>query len=421
MIGVVREPQPGVEYSASDDANSPPVDTLSPHYHVRVRQLNGTWTDITDRVLDVIHTDKGGGGATSRVELPINNFDDWALREEPILRKGARFQVSYGYPGRMREPGEFTGKEHKGNSTTITVTAYERKRAKRSRKPTSRTWYEKTRSEVAREVLTGHGLDPSALHITETSERLASITQAKEHAWAFAERLARLEGFELWSDERGIYWQEAPRSKTPSHLFRYVRGVVGVGIVKDYSIDSFGAGVAGRVVLYGRDPRTKRAYRVEGSDAATKGLVALVDSDDIKTIAEGDQYDEGDTGFEIERNIGSKTEVEAQRLADSIYKDYKYNALKLDLTVFLEPTLRVFSNVLVWGINPSLDGIYSLRNATHRVSAMESSLQLRRAGRKKGGGSGTSATDAAVDEAIKRILGSKSGIKTLSKVIDPFK
>ncbi|MCP4573340.1 MAG: phage late control D family protein [bacterium] len=412
MIGVVREPQPGVDASAYDDASSPPVDLLSPHYYVRVRQANGEWTDITDRVTDVIHTDKGGGGATSRVELPINNFDDWALREEPILRKGARYLVQYGYPGRMREPAEFVAKEHKGNSKSITVTAYERKRAKRSRQPKSRTWYEKTRSEVAREVLSGHGLDPSALHITETTERLASITQAKEHAWEFAEYLARLEGFELWSDEGGIYWQEPKRSKAPAHLFRYVRGVVGVGLIKDYAIDSFGAGVAGRVVLYGRDPRTKRVYKVEGSDASTRGLVEVVDSDDIKTIAEGDQFDDGDTGFEIERNIGSRTEQEAQLLADSLYKDYKYNALKLNLTVFLEPTIRTFTNILVWGLNPSLDGIYSLRNATHRVGAKESVLQIRRAGRKKGSGS-----DAALDTALRNFLGTTSNIKPLSRLM----
>jgi phage protein D len=389
---------------------------LSPHYYVRVRQTNGEWTDITDRVTDVIHTDKGGGGATSRVELPINNFDDWALREEPILRKGARYLVSYGYPGRMREAGEFVAKEQKGNSKSITVTAYERKRAKRSRQPKSRTWYDKTRSEVVREVLSGQGLDPSALHITATTERLASITQAKEHPWEFAEYLARLEGFELWSDEGGIYWQEPPRSKAPTHLFRYVRGVVGIGLIKDYNIDSFGAGVPGRVLLHGRDPHTKRSYRVEGSDTATKGLVELVDSDDIKTVEEGDQFDEGDTGFEIERNIGSRTEQEAQLLADSIYKDYKYNALKLNLTVFLDPSLRTFTNIFVWGLNPSIDGIYSLRNATHRVGAKESTLQIRRAGRKKGSGA-----DSAIDNALRNLLGATSNIKPLTKLMNFLK
>ncbi|KKN87415.1 hypothetical protein LCGC14_0258700 [marine sediment metagenome] len=414
MIGIIREPPAGVDHSAHATSSSPPVDLLSPHYYVQVRQINGTWTNITDRVLDVNHRDKGGGGTTSRVEIPINNFDDWALREEPILRKGARYLVSYGYPGRMREPGEFIAKEHKGDSKTITVTAYERKRAKRSRSPKSRTWYDKTRSEVAREVLSGHGLDPRMLHITETVERLVSITQAKEHAWEFAEYLARLEGFELWADEGGIYWKEPERSKPPAHMFRYVRGVVGVGIIKDYSIDSFGAGVPGKVVLYGRDPHTKRAYRVEGSDASTKGLVELVDSDDIKTVAEGDRYDDGDTGYEIERNIGSRTEREAQLTADSLYKDYKYNALKLNLTIFLEPSLRTFTNVLVWGLNPSLDGIYSLRNLSNRVGAKESILELRRAGRKKTSGTGA---DAALENALRAFLGVTSNIIPLKKLM----
>jgi hypothetical protein len=409
MIGIIREPVPGITPTAYDDAMSPPVDLLSAHYHVQVRELNGTWTNITDRVDDVVHTDRGSG-ETSRVELPINNFDDWALRTEAILRKGARFRVSYGYPGRMREGLEFVAKEHKGGSKTITVTAHEKKRAKRSRRQQSRTWFNKTRSEVAREVLGGHGLDDGAIYITETAERLASITQTNEHAWLFAERLARLEGLELWADERGVYWQEPPRAKPPSHLFRGIKGVVGVGIIKDYSIDSFGAGVPGRVKLYFRDPRTKKADAVEGSDTGTRGLVELVDSDDIKTPDEGDQYDDGDSGFEIVRNIGSRTKQEAQKLADSIYKDYKYNALKLNLTIFLDPTLRTYTNALVWGLAPALDGIYSLRNASHRVGAKESTLALRRGGRKKG-----SVADAVCEQALQALLSTVSNVKPLTK------
>lgn len=415
MIGVIREPVPGAAPLARDEATSPPVDLLSAHYYVQVRELDGKWTNVTDRVEDVIHTDRGGG-ETSRVELPINNFDDWALRHEAMLRKGARFKISYGYPGRMREGLEFTAKEHKANSKSAPIVAYERKRAKRSRRHVSRTWYDKTRSEVVREVLTGHGIDAGALHIQETTERLASITQAKEHEWGFAERLARKEGFALWADEGGVYWQEPDRAKPPSHLFRYVRGVVGVGMVKDYSIDSFGAGVPGKVVLYGRDPRTKKVYKVEGSDDATRGLVELVDSDDLKTPDDGDRYDDGDSGFDLERYVGSRTESDAQRLADSLYKDYKYNALKLDLTIFLDPTLRTFTNVLVVGLGPQLDGIYSLRNATHRVKAKESVLALRRGGRKKGKASDKGkAIDTVVDNALRVFLSLTSGIKPISK------
>jgi len=411
VIGVIREPAPGAAPLARDEATSPPVDLLSAHYHVQVRELDGTWTDITDRVTDVIHKDKGGGGGeTSRVDLPINNFDDWALRHEAILRKGARFKVSYGYPGRMREGLEFTAKEHKANPKSAPLVAYERKRAKRSRRPVSRTWFDKTRSEVAREVLTGHGIDANALHIQETTERLASITQVKEHEWGFAGRLARKEGFDLWADEGGVYWMEPDRAKPPSHLYRYVKGVIGVGMIKDYGIDSFGAGVPGKVVLYGRDPRTKKVYKAEGSDAATKGLVEVVDSDDIKTPDDGDRYDDGDSGFAVERYVGSRTESDAQRLADSLYKDYKYNALKLNLTIFLDPTLRTFTNVLVWGLGPQLDGIYSLRNATHRVKAKESVLALRRGGRKKG-----KASDAVIDNALRVFLSLTSGVKPIAK------
>lgn len=415
MIGTVRETPSGFKPTAKTNAGTPPVDLLSPHYYVQVREKNGTWTNITDRVEDVIHTDKGGSGPTSRIELPINNFDDWALRTEAVLRKGARFKVKYGYPGRMREPGEFIAKEHKGNSKTITITAHERKRSKRSRRPASKTWYDKTRSEVVREVLSGKGTDDSTLYLQDTSQRFASITQAKETEWEFAERLARLEGFELWADEGGIYWKEPERAKPPSHMFRYVKNIVGVGVIKEYSIDSFGAGVPGRIVLYGRDPRTKRTYKVEGSETGTKDLVQVVDSDDIKTPDEGDQVDEGDSGFEVARNIGSRTEIEAQLLANAIYKDYKYNALKLNLTVFLDPTVRVFANTLVWGLGPSLDGVYSLRNATHRCVAKESTLQLRRGGRRK------AASDSALDTALREFLRTQSGITPMTKIPNFFR
>lgn len=377
----------------------------APQYHVEVKSRGGQAVDITDRVLTLAHKDSGGRD-TPTVEISLDNGDDYVAAQPEIMRKGAIFDVSYGYPGIMRKAGEWIGKEHKGNQDTISVTAHARKKSKMVRKMQSRTWVGKTRSEVVAELLGYHGIPKQQQFIDSTTDRLDFITQSNENDWLFMQRLADLEGRKLWTDDAGVHWRVYQNGAKPTHLFRYVKGVIGVGVIKSFSIDSFGAGIPGRIALKGRDPVTKKAFVAYASDTETKDLIKLTDTDDVQTVEQGDQTG-GDTGHELIRNTGARSYAEAKRLADSLYKEYRYNALKVDLDVIGDPTLRTNKTTLVWGLGPLLDGKYLIKEVTHNLgNEYACQVKLARDGfaKKKGrGGGGTSELDD-MDRIIREML-----------------
>jgi phage protein D len=417
MVVVLRSKPPG-DPNALRRAITGPVDIFSPHYYVRVQERGGAWTDITDRTLDLSHTDSGGR-KMSRAEITIDNSYDWALRQEALSRKGAKLLVSYGYPGAMREDLEFVAKELKANPNQLTITGHERKRSRLQRRMAARTWYDATDAEVVRDLFAGQGVDPSEIHITDTTDRHEVIEQTAESAWNFAEELAARNGYALWADDTGTHWEPPPRSKPPQGVFRQVRGVIGIGVIKSYSVESFGAGVPGRIILAGRDRRTGRPYRVEASETATTGIEPLVETDDMPTPDEGDRLDDGDTGYEIIKYTGAPTEAEAKRTADALYEMYRTAAMKLELTIFGDPTIRVHTQRLVVGISPFIDGIYTVKEeAVHRLGGggYEGTVKLARGGRKKPG-----VKDDAAQQALDFILGATSPFSVITKLRDQTK
>jgi phage protein D len=366
------------------------VDFSSPFYHVEVKQQRGGWLDVTSRVNSLIHNDSGKR-STSMLELELDNRDDYILAQYDLMRKGAIFRCRYGYPNLVRDAGEFVAKEHAGNRVSISVKSYERKRSRMARKMQARIWRNVTRSFVVRDVLRQQGFDNRQISITETKTKYPSISQTREDDWTFVQALAELQGFDFWADEGGVYWMRPQRDKKPTHLFRRVRNAIGIGFIKDYTIDSFGSGVPGRIVLKGRDPYLKISYSVTADNNSTEDLVLLTDSDDTPTPEEGDRAG-SDNGYEMVRAIGMRSQKEAQRLADALYKEYKYNALKLKLTIFGDPTLRTHRNILVWGLGPALDGIYHTKTVRHQFSGgYNCELQLRRDGMRKKGRGGVKA------------------------------
>lgn len=379
------------------------VDFGSPFCHVRVKQKTGGWLDVTGRVTAMTHTDSGRR-STSMVDIEFDNSDDYILAQYDLMRKGAIFRVSYGYPNLVRDAGEFVAKEHEGNRQTVSVKAYERKRSRMSRKMQKRTWRDMTRSHVVRDILKKQGFNDRQLTITETETKYPSITQANEDDWKFIRGLAELQGFDFWADEGGVYWMKSPRDKKPSHLFRRVKNAIGIGFIKDYSIDSFGAGVPGRVILKGRDPYLKISYSVTVDKQSSADMVFLTDeTDDGATPEEGDRKG-SDDGYEMVRAIGMRSEAEARKLAEAIYKEYRYNALKLKLTVFGDPTLRTHRVVMVWGIGPAIDGLYQVKEVRHSMSGgYDCELELRREGLRK---KKRSKSDPE-DKARKGIMGAK--------------
>ena len=356
--------------SADQDsrAASAAPDFLSPHYHVTMKPIGrqSTIYDVTERVTSLTHTDTGAR-STSKVALNLDNSDDFLFAMPAFLEKGTLFTVDYGYPNLMRNAGGFVAREHSGGSKQLEVVAYEAKRAKLGRAMQSRIWRNMTASQIARDVLMSAGVSADSLFIDETDLILPSTMQVKEDNWAFVRGLADRSSRLFWVDETGFYWTKTNHGRRPSHLFRYVKGVIGADMIEDFKIESFGAGVPGRINFRGMDPMTKRLYEVTASDEDTKELDPIVDTDDFRAPLEGDKETGGDTGYEILANLGVRSEVEARTIADALYREYRFSALKVTLNIFGDPSVRVNEMTLVQGCGPIIDGKYRMTEATHTL------------------------------------------------------
>lgn len=362
-------------------------DLGAPQYHVVVLSKGKQSENVTDRCLRLSHHDKGSR-RSSQIEMEFDNGDNWVVAHEDLMRKGAVYQIRYGYPSHMRSAGEFISKEIKGDDDSIVITAHERKRSRMMRKMETVVWSGPggvRRSNVVRQILSDQGIPNNQIFVDESKDLLPSITQSNESNWQFLQRLADAEGFVLYTDESGVYWIKPRNTEESTHVFKQAKNILGIGLITKYSIDSFGAGIPGRIVFRSRDPLTKQPIEVVADEETTEDFEPMeITLSDFKTPDKGDQEDAGDSGFEIVRNIGARSKAEAKRLADSLYKDYRYGAMKVSITTMGDPTLRTNRTMIVYGVGPTIDGTYMAKEVKHNLDATYTcELQLRRGGPRK--------------------------------------
>ena len=352
-------PATGANY---DERAATAIVTLIP------KKGRGAPRNLGDRLLSVTYTDSGTRRSTG-IDVTLDNGDEELLYDED-LHKGAVLGLRYGYPGLMVDAGLFTMKEPRGSGRagTYTINAGERKRGKMARKKWSRVWDNTTRSNAVREVLSNH-FPSNKIHVDDTQQILESITQTEEHDWQFCFRQAQLAQFEFYVDENGAHWEAPRRSERPTHLLRYVKGNIAAGQIKDYSFEGLGSGIPGRVKLSGIDALTGKAFEVSVDKKTADNYVELTETSGADSPDEGDQQEQGDIGYEIVRNTGARSEAEARELANHIFKENRYGAMKLTLQLVGDPTLRSRRVILLSGLGTAFDGLWWLKSVNHTIGS----------------------------------------------------
>ena len=337
-----------------------------PQYHVTLLARKRPPEVITQWCTKFTHYDTSKD--TPKMDLEVDNGDDWAIGHPFLLAEGSILQVSYGYASSMRRGLEFVVKDHSGNSKTVRITALEKKEAKSSRKEVSRVWSSVRRSDVVRDVMRTMGITGTEAIIDDTVEVLDSVTQTEPN-WPFLARLAGLEGFEFFPDQDGLHWHLPRREGKPTHVLKYVKNLVSPGIITDYSFGKLAAGRPGKIKLKGRNAKSKKRYEVVASAADTKNLHLWSNSGDGRTPEEGDSLTAGVDGFELTKNVACRTEAEAKSIADAAFRDYRYNALKLTLFTLGDPTFRKGKPIVLYNMGPAFDGTYYLNDCVHQFDA----------------------------------------------------
>ncbi len=386
-------------------------DDTSPYALVSVIAKTGNTPPryLNERNLGVTYVDSGKR-STTLLTVDLANEDEELFNDDDLMRNGTILDVSFGYPGMMRSPGQFVTKDPSGSYGKLTLTAHERKRSKMVRKRLVRIWDDARRADVVRQVLGEDGFPTDQIHVDPTPEILQSITQRNEHNWQFVQRLAQLQGHELWIERDGVHWQRPKRNQRPSRLLRYVKNPIGIGEIITYSFSGSRAGLPGRVTLKGKNPLTKKPFAAVSDRTTAANYIELTETSGAETPEEGDRTDRGDTGHEVIQWTGSRTLEEAKNASDMMYKAARYGALKLQLTTIGDPTLRSRTVIAVYGLGTAFDGLWWVKRVTHTFKAgYRCSLDLAREGLAKRLGIKKKKKPQTINEEVNAVLSEVGG------------
>jgi len=362
---------------------------IDPLYDVRAEDLNSPFAIVgvrkrrrdspllvyQDRLLAVKYKDTSRP-QSDRLKITLDNKDGLLFGDDLLMRKGTLVSFKFGYPGYSRDVGDFVLKSRKSSGGHLVLECHEAKRTRHSRTPEDRQWSQIRRSDVATQVMTRMGFAASEIDVEMSDLVLPMITQHKIADYPFLESLARAEGKEFWTDQSGGHWKSAQRNQRPARKYRYRKGIIAVGnLAGEPKIEDFGHHCPGRITLRGIDPLTGEEYVVKASDPESgspeervRGLIKLAESDALLSPDEGNTEAAGNDGFEIEENIGARSKAEAKNVADSLYKQYRYGALKIKVPLIGDPWLLSRQIIECWGIGPAVDGYFWTKELVHELA-----------------------------------------------------
>lgn len=331
---------------------------------VRARK-NSAHRDITDLVTHLKFTDSGNR-STSKVDVTLDGEDGSLWGDDDLMRRGGLIAVKFGYPGGMRDIGDFAIKKPKGGRQTFGLECHQAKRNKTVREKKTRVFTRMRNSDVARQLFREMGF--SRAFVDDTDIKYETITQSQQSDWEFLQELADLDHYELWTDDKGAHFEKPEYGAKPHKKLEYIRGVVGVGMIEDWSVDDQSGNVPGRIVLEGWDPANGQPISVVADGNLTK-YTALNETDSIASPSEGDVIAEGETGRELRLPTGARNYQEAKKLADSLYKQYRHGATKVTLKTVGDPWIFSRTIILIEGIGPYLDGRFYVKEVVHDIGS----------------------------------------------------
>lgn len=314
------------------------------------------------------------------VTIKLDNFD-LALLEREELTGGATLEVSWGYPGNMAPPRRVVVKKLKGFQT-LTLEG-QATSVLMNREAKTRAWTNKSRSAVAKEIAAEYGYEGDFADIEDTGEVLDTINQTAETDARFLRRLAAREEFEFFVDDRGFRFRSRDQASAPTHVLTWYsdpdRGEV-LSVDSDLDLSRR----VGSVAVRGRDPMNKATIdsRANGETVERATISEVVEVIDPKTGASS--LAERKVTAKQERNATSSvhassasTEEAAERESSARFRRAEREAVKLEMEVVGDPTLRAKQLVEVRGISGLLSGKYYITEARHVVSNSGYTVKLK--------------------------------------------
>lgn len=348
--------------------------------------------DVSSRVTSFTFEDTEK--KADKLSITVDNHDLTQL-ETGFWAQGQVLTVAFGYADRLSPAREAVIKKVTG-SRQLKVEAHA-KSVLMDREKKSRTFENKTRSQVVTEIAEENGYTGEALDVQDTEVELEAITQARLSDAQFLRHLAQKEGFEFWVDFTGLHWKERDFAQQPIRELIYFTDP-GRGDILTWNVENDISKKPSRVTYKGRDPKKKKDTSGTGdndttSDRAVAGdVIEMVDRRTGETTAK--RYE--NTSNDETHPTSETSDAAAARAAKGRYKRGQANTVQLTLSIVGDPDLLAKSVIHVKGIGDKLSGRYYVSTATHKLTgSYTTALKCKRnassSGRGLGGAQGIAA------------------------------
>ena len=307
-----------------------------------------------------------------QVSIQLDNYD-LALFDRDELTGGATLEVSWGYPGDMAPPRRVVVKKLKGFQT-LTIEG-QATSVLMNREAKTRSWTNKSRSDVAKEIAAEQGYQGDFVDVEDTSEVLDTISQTAETDARFLRRLAAREEFQYFVDDGGFHWRSRNQARAPSHVLTWFSDP-GRGDIISLNVESDLARRVGRVEVRGRDPLAKST--IESS--ATSSTVERATLSDVLEVVDpvtGTSTLQQRNATTSVQPTSAPTPAAAGRESSARFRRAERETVKLSMQVVGDPTLRAKEVVAVRGISALLSGKYYVTEAKHVVSSSGYVVELK--------------------------------------------
>jgi hypothetical protein len=330
----------------------------------------GERVDLSERVLSFTFED-----SEKKADKLVLTVDNWDLAnfDDPVWKKGNTLEVSWGYPGEMAPARECVIQKVTGFQQ-LSVEAHA-KSVLMNKVARCRTFENKKRSDVAREVAEENGYGGQLQDIEDSGEVLPLITQARMTDAQFLRQLATREGFEFYVDFDGLHFHQRRLGQRPVRVFRWYTAPE-VGEVIAINIENDVTAKPGAVRVRGRDPLTRRDIDERGSNATTT-------RDSLAPVIEIVDPETGSTRLE-RRNVSEEVRPSAEasagtarREADARYRRSQQTTVELTATVLGDPSVLAKTVVEFQGISQRLSGKYFVKEAKHKIDSSGYTVELK--------------------------------------------
>ena len=303
-------------------------------------------------------------------DITINNWDadarDFKYSDQRLFDPGKRLELWMGYRGALRKmlTGEITSLRAAfpaSAPSTLAISGLNVLHRFRT-KQESRTYLDKTDSEIADEIGGRLGIDIDPARGTD-EPRLPYLLQDNQYDIVFLRERAHRIGYELMVEEAGDGSDARPKVKfapstairRPTYALTYGKSLI------EFQPELTTANQVAKVTVRGWDAVNKRKIEktVDRSSLATKGVgekggQAAID----KSISAKE---------EIVATKPVQTEAEAEKLATEILEGIAKEMVKGHGSVTGLPDLRAGTVLMIDGLGDRFSGRYFVFSTTHAI------------------------------------------------------